>query len=42
MVKFNLETDLDIANGSRGTIVDIVLNTDEATIPEHLHEHNLD
>lgn len=38
MVTFNIQTELDIANGARGTIVDIVLHPDEphldASAPE--------
>lgn len=34
MVVENIETDLDIANGARGTIVDIVLNPEEPAIPD--------
>ncbi|KAG8945718.1 hypothetical protein FRC04_000577 [Tulasnella sp. 424] len=32
MVTYNVETDLDVANGARGTIVDIVLREDEPSI----------
>lgn len=33
MVISNLETDLDVANGARGTIVDILLHPDEPAVP---------
>ena len=34
MVTQNVETDLDITNGARGTIVDIVLDKDEPLLPD--------
>ncbi|OCH83740.1 hypothetical protein OBBRIDRAFT_871838, partial [Obba rivulosa] len=34
MVTTNIHTDLDVANGSRGEIVDIVLHPDEPPVPE--------
>jgi hypothetical protein len=34
MVTQNVETDLDITNGARGTIVDIILDKDEPPLPE--------
>ncbi|KAF9040360.1 hypothetical protein BDZ89DRAFT_1060455 [Hymenopellis radicata] len=34
MVVENIETDLDIANGARGTIVDIILDPEEPPVPE--------
>ena len=33
MVTLNIETEMDVANGTRGEIVDIVLNPDEDPIP---------
>jgi PIF1-like helicase len=33
MVTFNIRTDLDVSNGSRGEIVDIVLDERESTLP---------
>ena len=32
----NVQTDLDITNGARGTIVDIVLHPDEPLIDENI------
>ena len=32
MVTQNIETDLDITNGARGTIIEIILNPDEPII----------
>jgi hypothetical protein len=34
MVTTNIETDLDIANGARGEIVDIILHPDEPELPD--------
>lgn len=40
MVTFNVKTDLDVANGSRGQIVDIILDENE---PEHdVDEHQVE
>ena len=33
MVTLNIETEMDVANGTRGEIVDIILNPDEEPIP---------
>jgi hypothetical protein len=33
MVTENMETDLDVVNGSRGCIVNIILDVDEPPIP---------
>ena len=49
IVTFNVHTELDIANGSRGEIVDVVLHPDEPPIDstafevelEHLSAHVL-
>jgi len=36
MVTENMETDLDMANGSRGVIVNIILDADEPPVPNDL------
>ena len=41
MVMFNIHTDLDVANGTRGEIVDIVLNPNKPEHPEETREVQL-
>lgn len=41
MVTINIHTDLDIANGTRGRIVDIILDPDEDPIPSNMKEIRL-
>ncbi|KIK81358.1 hypothetical protein PAXRUDRAFT_69665, partial [Paxillus rubicundulus Ve08.2h10] len=33
MVTFNIDTDIDVANGSRGYITDIILDENERKVP---------
>lgn len=41
MVTYNVETELDVANGARGTIVDIILDEDEPDYDHSRHEVKL-
>jgi len=41
LVTFNLHTELDLANGARGTVVDIILHQDEPDIIEDAEEVSL-